>query len=378
MRVIAYFRVSVILSKKHLTLLFAFGLAITSSFSQETASKPYSLDFNYFYGNIAEHTRDIRPLITGHPQGFIVSYNRKTYGLNEWERRYNYPDWGFSFLYQDSGNEFLGNTFGLYGHYSFYFLKRSVFAKIGQGLGYATNPFDIVENKKNTAFGSHLLSATFLQLNYEKKLFNSISVQAGLTLIHYSNGNAKAPNNSTNSIVANFGVVYTPKNQVIPEFILDKKESYSEPITLNFVLRGGINQSDRLGLGRHPFYIGTVFADKRINKKSTLQAGAEVFFSEFLREQIAFEAIALPGLGTRGDEDWKRVGVFVGHELRFGRVAFVSQLGYYVYYPYDFEGRVYARVGLKRYFGKDFFGVVTVKAHGAKAEAVEFGIGYRL
>lgn len=348
------------------------------SLSQESEVKPYTVGFNYFYGNIAEHSKDIAHLITGHPQGFIASYNRKTYGLNEWERRYNYPDWGFTFIYQDLDNEFLGQTYGVYGHYSFYFLKRAVYVKIGQGIGYANSPFDIVENKKNTAFGSHLLSTTFLQLNYQKKLFDNISVQAGLSVIHYSNGNVRAPNNSTNSITANLGIVYAPKNQVIPEFIPDKKEKYTEPITFNFVFRGGITQSDRLGLGRHPFYVGSVFADKRINKKSTLQGGVDVFFAEFLREQIAFEAIALPGLGTRGDEDWRRVGVFLGHELLFGRVALVTQLGYYVYYPYDFEGRVYARVGLKRYFGKDFFGVVTVKAHGAKAEGVEFGIGYRL
>ena len=133
--------------------------------------KPYTLELNYFYGNIARHSKDIGPLITGHPRGFVASYNRKTYGLNEWERRYNYPDWGFSFIYQDLDNESIGDVYGLYSHYSFYFLKRAAYLKVGQGIGYATNPFDIIDNKKNTAFGSHFLSATFLQLNYQKTLF---------------------------------------------------------------------------------------------------------------------------------------------------------------------------------------------------------------
>ena len=362
----------------HFIAIWVFLSLPITSLSQETVAKPYTLELNYFYGNIAAHTKDIRPLITGHPRGFVASYNRKTYGLNEWERRYNYPDWGFSFIYQDLDNEFIGDVYAIYSHYSFYFLKRAAYLKIGQGIGYATNPFDIVDNKKNTAFGSHLLSATFLQLNYQKALFKNISLQGGLTVTHYSNGNVRAPNNSANSITANIGVVYAPKNQTIPDFIPNEKTKYTEPLHFNFVLRGGINQSDRLGLGQHPFYIPSAFVDKRLSKKSTLQLGVEAFFAEFLKEQIAFEAVALPGLGTRGDEDWKRVGIFVGHELRFGRVALVTQLGYYVYYPFDFEGRVYARVGLKRYFGDHFFGAVTVKAHGAKAEAVEFGIGYRL
>lgn len=359
-------------------LILILGLIPFLSLSQETELKPYSLDVNYFYGNIAKHSKDIAHLITGHPSGFIASYNRKTYGFNNWERRYNYPDWGFSFIYQDPKNEFLGDTFGLYGHYSFYFFKRKLFFRLGQGIGYSTNPFDILTNKKNTAYGSTLLSSTYAMLNYKQPLYKNISLQAGISLVHYSNGNVRAPNNSTNTIAASVGVVYTPKDQVIPAFIPDTKTKYTEPLSYNFVVRGGITQSDRLGLGRYPFFVSSAFVDKRINRKSTLQAGIDVFFARFLREQIEFEAVAFPSFGVSGDEDWRRVGLFLGHELRFGRVAFVSQLGYYVYYPYDFEGRVYVRAGLKRYFGQRFFGTITVKAHGAKAEAVEFGIGYRL
>jgi hypothetical protein len=59
-------------------------------------------------------------------------------------------------------------------------------------------------------------------------------------------------------------------------------------------------------------------------------------------------------------------------------MSFETQLGYYIYYPYDFEGRIYNRIGLKRYFGDKIFGAITLKSHGAKAEGVEFGIGVRL
>ena len=93
---------------------------------------------------------------------------------------------------------------------------------------------------------------------------------------------------------------------------------------------------------------------------------------------IYFYSVAFPEFNISGDEDWKRVGVFVGHELFINKMSFETQLGYYVYYPYDFEGRVYNRIGLKRYFGDKFFGAITLKSHGAKAEAVEFGIGVRL
>ena len=124
----------------------------------------------------------------------------------------------------------------------------------------------------------------------------------------------------------------------------------------------------------------SAYADKRINRKSALQFGADIFFSNFLKELIYYRSVAFPELDVSGDEDYKRVGVVVGHELFINKTSLLTQFGYYVYYPYDFEGRTYLRIGLKRYVGKKgkWFGAMTLKSHGAKAEAVEFGIGARL
>ena len=59
-------------------------------------------------------------------------------------------------------------------------------------------------------------------------------------------------------------------------------------------------------------------------------------------------------------------------------MSFMAQYGYYVYYPFEFESRNYIRLGFKRYFGDKIFGAITLKSHGFRAEAVEFGIGVRL
>ena len=108
------------------------------------------------------------------------------------------------------------------------------------------------------------------------------------------------------------------------------------------------------------------------------ELGADVFFSNFLKEFIYYRSVAFPEDNLSGNEDYKRIGIFAGHELFMNKTAFITQLGYYVYYPYDFEGRTYFRIGLKRYFNDKFFGALTLKSHGAKAEAIEFGIGLRL
>lgn len=349
------------------------------TFSQNDSAPNSYVDVNYFSGNIALHNNDILHLIKGHPEGVILSWNKKTFGDEAWQQRYNYPDYGASFIYQDLKNEVLGENYGLYAHYNFYFFKRKVMFRIGQGIAYNTNPYDKVENHKNIAFGSHLLSSTYVMLNYKKeRIFDRIGLQGGLSLVHYSNANVKAPNTSVNSMTLNLGVTYSLDEEEAEYIDNLTDEKFTERIKYNMAFRSGINQSDIIGSGQFPFYILSAYADKRLSHVSAIQFGADVFFSNFLKELIYYQSVSFPELDVSGDEDYKRVGLFVGHELFINKMSIESQIGYYVYYPFDFEGRTYLRIGLKRYFGKKFFGAITLKSHGAKAEAVEFGVGVRL
>lgn len=353
----------------------------TCVFSQSKEHSSY-LDINYFKGNIALHNNDILHLIQGHPEGYILSWNKKTFGFNDWEQRYNYPDYGVTYAYQNMKNsDVLGTVSSLYAHYNFYFFNRNLMIRIGQGLAYTDKIYHKEENFRNIAFGTHLMSSTFLMLNYKKeRIIDRFGLQAGFSLIHYSNANVKAPNASTNSTVFNLGVTYNLDEEE-PEYqntlnADDKK--FTEPIKYNLAFRTGVNESDVVDSGQFPFYIFSAYVDKRINRKSALQFGTDVFFSNFLKELIYYQSVAGLGDNVSGDEDYKRVGVFAGHELFINKTSLVTQFGYYVYYPFDFEGKTYLRIGLKRYFGKKWFGSLTLKSHGAKAEAVELGIGVRL
>ena len=362
-------------------ITYVFCVFFAISFSQEKQYTSY-FDANYFKGNIALHNNDILHLIQGHPEGIILSWNKKTFGYKEWEQRYNYPDYGVSFIFQNLKNDVLGNNYSLYGHYNFYFFKRNLMMRIGQGLALTTNPYDKETNFRNNAFGTKLMSSTYFMLNYKKeRLIDNFGFQAGLSFIHYSNANVKAPNTSINSMTLNLGVTYSLDEEK-PDYITTlsdvEKEKFTEPFRYNLAFRSGVNESDVIGSGQFPFYVFSGYVDKRINRKSALQFGTDVFFSNFLKEYIYYKSVSFPEDDVSGDEDYKRVGVFAGHELFVNKTSLEAQLGYYVYYPFDFEGRVYFRAGLKRYVGKKWFGALTLKSHGAKAEAVEFGVGVRL
>ena len=350
---------------------------MASAFAQDD-QRTVTWEMSYFNGPILEHTPDIGQLIQGHTHGFLLKYNRITSGKKEWQQRYNYPDWGFSFLYQDLENPVLGKNYATYGHYNFYFLKRQLALTIGTGIAYNTNPYDAETNFKNTAYGSDLMSTSLLGLTYKKeRILGSFGLEGGLQLVHYSNGRIRTPNTSTNMFTASLGINYNPlvSRTFLP---LEVAKKYSEPIGWNMTLQGGANENSIIGLDRKAFGGIQVFADKRVTYKSTFQLGAELFLSGAMKQFIEFRAIAFPEEGIKRGDDSKRVGLFAGYELRISQVAIFTQLGYYIYYPVDFEGRIYNRLGLKRYFGDHLYGLVSVKAHAAKAEALEFGIGYRL
>ena len=356
-----------------------FLLAAVCSFAQEDVPKNnFSFDASAFYGSILLHNPDISHLITEHPAGIILGYNRKTYGHEDWQEGYNYPDLGASFIYQDMVNPTLGKNYGLYAHFNFYFFRRNLEFRIAQGISYTTNPYDRNDNFRNNAYGSRFLSSTFMMFNYHKEnIYKNLGFKAGISIIHYSNANVKAPNTSTNTMAFNAGLVYTLE-QAEPEYIRRERIKITEPFKYNVVFRGGINASDNIGHGQYPFYIFSGYVDKRLGRKSAVQAGVDVFLSNFLKELIEFQSVSFPENDIAADTDYKRVGLFVGHELFINTLSIETQLGYYLYYPFDFEGRVYNRLGIKRYFGEKIFGVISLKAHGAAAEAVEFGIGVRL
>jgi hypothetical protein len=70
--------------RKYLSTIF-FIISVVL-FAQEEKRESY-FDLNYFRGNITLHNNTILHLIQGHPEGFIFSWNKKTFGDQAWEQR---------------------------------------------------------------------------------------------------------------------------------------------------------------------------------------------------------------------------------------------------------------------------------------------------
>ncbi len=362
--------------KKGLLILFlAFKIA---GFSQSNDF----IDVSAFYGMAIEHDKSLNTAIEGNPFGILLSYNQRKTEKTAFNQHYNYPDQGFSFIYQNFNSKVLGQSFSLYRHYTFYFGKnktpRTWFLKTGLGLGYNTNPYDAFTNNQNFAFGSHLLLSGFANVGYQNEsLWKTLGFKTGITLIHYSNASFKNPNLGLNTLAFTLGLHYNFENRILPkaETLALSEENKNAKIKFNFVFRSGLNQSKEIGSGKHAFYHFTGFASKKINYYSTLTAGVDYFITPFIKNYIPYYNATEFANESANNTD--RIGVFVGHELTFNHFALVSQIGYHVHAPFQYISGVYERFAIKNKLSKHLFSEVGLKVNLFRAEALEIGIGYQ-
>jgi len=338
-----------------------------------------AIEVSFLHGNVIPHTKDLYQL-QGHPDGMMLSFVKQTHGNEEWHSTYNFPDYGIYFQYQNYNNNFLGKCYGIGALYNFYFLNRHLELKVSEGIGYASNPYDKVNNSKNKAFGSSFMSNTNFGLIYnEEHLIGNLGIHAGFLFTHFSNGRTKTPNSGINSFLVNVGLNYDFSNT--SKRIIDTtsvKKNYSEPIKYNFVLRSGYNESQVIGSGQYPFYHASFFIDKRFNRKSALQLGTEFFLTNSFKDYIKYKSIAFPELNLDPNTDYKRVGIFTGYELFINKISLEAQVGYYIYRPFKEDIALYDRVGFKYHFTPKIYTGFSVKTHMFLAEALELGIGLRL
>lgn len=360
---------------KHFVFLF-FIFCFTSN-AQNLQN--WFVDANYYTGAILPHSDQISHLITKKPTGYLVSFNRKTSGDKPWESFYNYPDYGFSLHYQDNHNTELGNLYGVFAHYNFYFLKRNLQFRVAQGIAYATNPYNKETNFRNMAYGTQFMPSTYFSLNYNKKNFwNGVGFQTGFLFIHHSNATIKSPNTSTNTVALQLGFNYSFDKQEQVRKFSSEPDNFQQQLQYGFSFKTGVNESHIIGMGQKPFYHINGYVEKRLNRTGGVQLGAELFLSQTLKELIPFLAVSFPETNIKADADYKRVGAFVGYELYINKLSAEAQLGYYLHDEYKENGSLYQRLGMKYYVTEKVFGSMTLKTHYGKAEALEFGVGIKL
>ena len=325
---------------------------------------------------IMAHTYAIRHLVASRPTGFELNLQRQTTGAAPWHEWYKYPKVGMALTYYDFHNPTLGYVFSASPYISKTFSrgpKHDFSFRLGAGLAYLTNPYNQDTNHKNTIASSALNATLQFRFEYDYALTPHLGLLAGVGLNHFSNGATTKPNFGVNLPSVVLGLNY---HQQRPAPGYHAGGGLPADIGRNF-----INASTSLGFkqrtegDKQKYLVNsvTLAVGRRVNRKSNLLLGLEGFHDRSLKATLEDTTRA----GGR-QPDVKKAGVFVGHELLFGRLAFVSHLGFYVYAPYKSSTVYYERLGLKYHFTDWLFGAVDLKIHRGAADVIEFRVGAKL
>lgn len=323
---------------------------------------------------ILAHTPAINHLAVSHPTGFELNAQRQTTGSAAWHGWYNYPKVGLALVYYDYHNPTLGQSYAATVYISKPLVRtrrQDLSFRLGTGLAWFTNPFDLQANRKNVSVSSSLNATIQLRLEYDYALTPNVGVLLGLGLNHYSNGATTKPNFGINLPSVAVGLNY---HQQRPAPVVAAPAPRPADVGHTFWLAStslGYKQWDVGDPTKYLVNSVTVAVGRRLNRKSNLLLGAEGFYDRSLRAEQKDTA--------RGQlVDVKKASVFLGHELLFGRLAFGAHLGLYVYNPYKSSAFYYERLGLRYQFTNTLFGAIDLKVHRAVADVIEFKVGARL
>ena len=334
------------------------------------------------YGQLIEHDKKLAAAIDGNISGMFITWNTTRSKNEAFNQHYNSPEKGFSLLYENLNSNVLGKAYSAYRHYSFFLNKRNNQNKFklitGAGLAYITRPYDVVDNPNNHAIGSHILLAGFAKLDYLRhQLIGNWGVQVGLGLYHYSNSAFNNPNLGLNTIAVHAGINYNFEEKTVktPSTFDAIPPFQKQPIYYNLVFRGGVNESKIINSGLYSFYTLTAYASKQINWFSTITAGTDLIYSNFIPRYANYQN-KHEGENLVTNNRF-RLGIFAGHELQLDSFGMITQIGYYAYNPTHYITNIYERIGFRHQINNHIFTALTLRVNLFRAEALEFGLGIR-
>lgn len=349
-------------------VLFLFVICITSVSGQKGMNT--WLECRGKAGFLIAHRSSMGHMAQEHAYATELSYIMQPEGEKAWHSNFRDPLYGFTFFAGTVGSKaYLGHYFGLYSFVEFPFIKYKSYSfagKLGSGIGYGTKIYNSETNILNVAIGTHFNAQICLGLVSRFQIGKSMfSVSADMT--HFSNGATKIPNLGIN--VPYVSLAYsrqlTEKEEEKREELFDLKKKRWE----YGVLVIGSMQEVFPGFNtRFPVFGLDIVGRYFFGKKSAMEVSFDVFSKQSIKNyQPDVEKSQL---------DILQVGMYCGYIIPLDRVHILIGMGAYLRDKYSPADPLYHRLGFRYLFPNGINLNLSLKSHWARADYIEYGIGY--
>ncbi len=328
------------------------------------------------YGFIIPHHKSIAYLLDKHVRGFELSLSRPAYGNHVWEQLYRYPRTGAGYFFCDYGNpEVLGKAHALFGFINIPVIRdhnnhHLLNYRISFGMSWLTKRFDVYENYLNTAIGTHL--NIYFRLGFDTKIpvSDKLELLGEIGFTHCSNGKIRSPNFGLNVLSGSVGMNYFINRTSKERTKLELPEEYNRNY-YSIVYSAGMKVYDNL-VDRHYFISSLSFDyERHLNLKRRIGIGADLFYDKSISE-----ALAVDGELDKDMANLFRFGLHCSHTLVYNKTLMSVNIGRYLYSRYTDLSLFYSRLALRYKLTDHILLNLSLKAHSAKADFVEWGIGY--
>jgi hypothetical protein len=358
--------------KKIFFLLFSvISLQISAVQAQQKAV--YGIEAKANYGFLMAHRRSMQHLIKGHVSGFELNLEKYPDGTKDWHKQFGYPTVGLSFYHADVGNlAQLGTASGVYPYINFPFGMGRKFRyniAFGWGLGYMSNKFDLYENVKNIAIGSHINLIVGFRGECEWQLSKRLYYSAGLSFIHLSNAAFRIPNLGVNMPVVSSGFSYFFNNVENYSSEKLKLEHTNHKKTLVF-FNVGIREVLPLDYTKYTAFNFMVERAIVASPKTRAAGTIDLFWNNSLLPR--YREIN----GQNENPFLLQSGVSLSYQAIIGNFSLLFYKGIYLLDETKLDGLFYHRVGCRYKIKEHLVANMTLRSHFAKADHLEFGIGY--
>ena len=332
------------------------------------------LEFRLKYGFLAAHRGVMAHIPQSQAYAGEITWYTQGYGRKAWQLPYRNPFMGFTTFFGSVGNDrILGKYFGAYGFIEFPFVKsdRFIFAgKLGAGLGYTKKIYDPISNPKNTAIGSHFNAMICIALKSQYFLNERNYLSFAIDMTHFSNGASQTPNLGLNLPYLSLGYGYSFQHQkwkaeeiVAPSSVIPQRRW-----VYGGMLIGSFKEIYPTGGKKYPVFALNLHAKRYFRPKVAMELGVD-----FISKQAIMDyKREIP----KSQWDILQMGVFAGYILPLDRLQFILGMGAYFKDKIQPESIFYHRVGMRYYFHQGWHANLVLKSNFAKADYVEYGIGY--
>lgn len=347
-----------------------FGVLLLTFSSLAQSEKEWGIEYRQKLGFLAAHRGVMGHLAESHAWAGELSYFQQTKGKKQWHSACRYPIIGATLFGGSVGsNSVLGTYWGAYSFIEFPFVKSKQFefsGKLGSGLGYGTKVFDPETNPKNVAMSTHVNALICAGLK-SSFIFNRNKITFGIDMTHFSNGASKVPNLGVNLPYLSLGYARTIRKAVADSMILPNQVPLKKWL-FGLTAIGSLKETFPTGGKKYPIYaLSTNF-----RWFSKPKVGFEAAFDVISKQAILNYKKEI----EKSQWDILQMGMYIGYLLPLDQFHFAIGMGVYVKDKYQPEDFMYHRVGMRYYFNNGFNAQVILKSHWARADYVEWGIGY--